>query len=499
MEATPLSPEFTFSAEFITALRRMNPWWRGESMPVLPATRRHLVGDMRRQLDRGLAPVVVLRGPRQIGKTTAQLHLIADLLKEGVEPARILRVQFDDLAAFKDLKSPLLRAIEWFEHDVLGATLNNAAHDDRKTYLFLDEFQNLRGWDAQLKFLVDHSTVSMVVTGSSALRIERGRDSLAGRIKTLEGGVLSLAEIGEFAGRALGEPMLIGNGFDNLAELGFWRDLRDRGEAQAPARDEAFRRFSERGGYPLVQADYEMPWPDVAEQLNETVVRRVIQHDLRLGDRGGRRDPELLEEVFRLACRYAGQSSGPQLFAREAKRSLDANVGVNRIRSYLNFLDESLLIRLVRPLELRLRRTRGNPKICLADHGLRASWLQEEIPLDPRRLRDHPELTQFAGHIAESATGAHLRSITGLQLAHFPARIDEPEVDFVLTVGDRRIPLEVKYQARIDPHRDTEGLRSFREKTANNAPFGVLVTQTAVDVDVPRIVTLPLSSLLLLR
>ena len=119
--------------------------------------------------------------------------------------------------------------------------------------------------------------------------------------------------------------------------------------------------------------------------------------------------------------------------------------------------------------------------------------------MDPQRLREYPDLTQFAGHIAESATGAHLRSITGLQVAHFPARTNEPEVDFVLTVGDRRIPLEVKYQARIDPHRDTEGLRSFLEKTANNAPLGVLVTQTAVDMDISGIVSLPLSSLLLLR
>lgn len=59
--------------------------------------------------------------------------------------------------------------------------------------------------------------------------------------------------------------------------------------------------------------------------------------------------------------------------------------------------------------------------------------------------------------------------------------------------------MEVKYRRRIDPHRDTIGLRSFLEKTANNAAFGVLVTQDAVGVvDDPRIVSLPLSSFLLL-
>jgi predicted AAA+ superfamily ATPase len=93
-----------------------------------------------------------------------------------------------------------------------------------------------------------------------------------------------------------------------------------------------------------------------------------------------------------------------------------------------------------------------------------------------------------------------LATISQLDLAHVPSRGAEPEVDFVLTIGTRRIPLEVKYRTRIDPLADTEGLRTFLEKRVNNAPFGLLVTQTDQEtVDDPRIVSLPLSSLLLLR
>ena len=382
---------------------------------------------------------------------------------------------------------------------MLGQSLNEAARDGKRAYLFFDEVQNLRWWDAELKFLVDHSDVSVVITGSSALRIEEGRDSLAGRITTLDGGVLSLTEIGAFAGIDLGEPLLRDNGLAALADPGFWRSVRERGEAIAPVRDEAFRRFSERGGYPLAQANDETPWADVAEQLNETVIRRVIQHDLRLGDRGRRRDPELLEEVFRLACRYAGQSPAPQLFAREAEFAMGSGTSAQQVRSYLRFLDDSLLVRLIHPLESRLKRRRGHPELCLADHGLRASWLQEEIPLDVQRLREAPDLTRFAGHIAESVAGACLSSISGLQVAHAPARDDRDEIDFVLTVGDRRIPIEVKYQRRIDGFRDTAAIRGFLETRANRAPFGVLVSQTEAGIPDPRIVNVPLSSLLLLR
>jgi len=72
--------------------------------------------------------------------------------------------------------------------------------------------------------------------------------------------------------------------------------------------------------------------------------------------------------------------------------------------------------------------------------------------------------------------------------------------DFILTIGIKRIPLEVKYQARIDLLRFTEGLRSLIERAVNNAPFGLLLTQDdSPQIVDPRLITLPLSSLRLLR
>lgn len=177
-----------------------------------------------------------------------------------------------------------------------------------------------------------------------------------------------------------------------------------------------------------------------------------------------------------------------------------ANVGWQRVLSYLHFLNNTLLIRLIQPLEIRLKRRKGHPRICLCDHSLRASWLQEVIPITVAGLRAAPHLHDLAGHLAESIVGYFLGTIPGLDLAWFPERGEEPEVDFVLTVGEHRILLEVKYRLQIDGHRDTLGLRAFLEKTVYNAPFGILVTLTdEVTVHDPRIITLSLSSLLLMR
>lgn len=499
MKSEHLFPTDSLPPGLIDDLRRMNPWWQSQPMRPLPKTRRHLVRTIRRQLDAMLAPIVVVRGPRQIGKTTAQMQVLSDLLAEGVRPRDIFRVQCDELPELMKVSEPILRLTDWYEQSILQESLNQAAHAGRRTFLFFDEVQNLPGWAPQLKSLVDNSATQVVVTGSSALRIELGRDSLAGRIKTIDAGVLSLTEIAAFHGLSLTEPFLPDNGLKSLTRPEFWRDLAAHAQAHENEVRIAFSHFSERGGYPLVHQRSDLDWSVLADQLNETVIKRVIQHDLRVGERGRKRDAPLLEEVFRLACRYVGQAPAAATLAREAQRVLSANVGPQRITQYLRFLGDTLLLRLVPPLEIRLKRQRGGPKICLADHGLRASWLQELVPLDPEELLKEVHLTTLAGRIAESVAGMLLLTISDLDVAYLPERSGEPEVDFILTIGTRRIPLEVKYQRRVDELRDTEGLRTFLEKAANNAPFGLLVTQIPLTLRDPRIIVLPLSALMLLR
>lgn len=487
-------------AELADDLERMNPWWRGRPMVMLPPHRRHLVAQIRRRLDQKLAPIVVVRGPRQIGKTTAQLQLVADLLREGVRPQRILRVQFDELASVEKLAEPILAVVDWFERRILGATLNEAAHAGEPAYLFFDELQNLDRWAPQLKSLVDHATTQVVVTGSSALRIELGRDSLAGRINTINAGTLTLTEIAALRGIDLGPPFLPDNGLEPLTRIEFWQGLREHGRSRAAARDLTFRYFSERGGYPLMHLRAEVDWASLADQLNETVIRRVIQHDLRIGSRGVKRDAALLEEIFRIACRHAGQAPSVKTFIDELERTLRAHIGPQRVRKYLQFLADTLLLRLIDPLEIRLKKNRSSPKICLTDHALRASWLHEQIPLVSDELAQMPALSTMAGYLAESVVGATLSTIYSLDLNYAPERKDQGEIDFVMTVGTKRIPVEVKYQRNPDPVRDTKSLRSFLDRGVNNAPFGLLVTQRDTDIGFgPNIVALPLSSLMLLR
>lgn len=487
------------SAHLEATLREDNPWWRGERIFGLPAIRRWAFTPLLTHLKSGVAPITVLRGPRQVGKTTLINQMIQALLDEGIAPSRIFRVQFDELPQLQRLPEPILDLVRWYADAVLGKSLNQAAWDGEQAFIFLDEVQNLSDWAPQLKHLVDMQPVRVVVTGSSALRIEAGRDSLAGRITTLDMGPLFLREIGHM--RAFGNvaAFLPDNGLAALKEKSFWQELRRFGEQHHEFRRLAFTAFSERGAYPVAHGRPELRWEILADHLNETVIRRAIQHDLRMGPRGQRRDEHLLPDLFRLACRYAGQAPSQALYLAELRQDLHANIGPQHVLAYLKFLDGTLLVRLIEPHELRLEKKRGAPKLCLCDHALRAAWLQETVPLAPAALERSPHLTDLAGRIAESVVGYFLCSIVNLGVTHFPQRGAEPEVDFILTVGEQRIPLEVKYRRQID-FKDTLGLRAFLEKSHYNAPFGLLITLgEEAGTDDPRIISLPLSTLLLLK
>jgi predicted AAA+ superfamily ATPase len=481
-------------------LRTLNPWWESKPGPQLPAFRRWPFSRLLKQTHCGITPATALRGPRRVGKTVLLRQMIESLLAEGIEANRILYVPFDELPAMRGIQEPVLAISRWYESHIVGKTFNEMGREGKAAYLFFDEVQNLDAWAPQVKNLVDNHAVRLLLTGSSSLRIEAGRDSLAGRITTIDLGPLLLREIAQLRFGHDEAAHWGDNGLDAIIKPEFWHDAISRAKKATTIRRESFRAFSERGAYPIAQEKHDIAWPELADYLNETVIKRAIQHDLRMGPRGQKRDEKLLEEVFRLCCRYAGQSPGQSIFVPEIQQALGGNIGWNRILSYLRFLDGTLLMRLISPLELRLKRKKSSPKICLCDHALRAGWLQEQIPLDPEGLEKEPHLSDLAGHLAESALGYFLASIPHLDVAHFPVRASEPEVDFVITVGTRRIPIEVKYRKRIDNHQDTLGLRSFLEKSVYNASFGLLVTlDDDVCVSDPRIIPLSLSSLLWMR
>src|SRR5438876_9999063 len=70
-----------------------NPWWHSERLFGLPSLRRWAFDAVLSGVQRGLTPATVLRGPRQVGKTTLLNQVIDGLLAQGGAGRRGFRVE----------------------------------------------------------------------------------------------------------------------------------------------------------------------------------------------------------------------------------------------------------------------------------------------------------------------------------------------------------------------------------------------------------------------
>lgn len=461
------------SPGLVQFLERTNPWWMARPAPRSRPFRRWAFRALKARLAAGIAPVVAIRGPRQVGKSTIQEQFIEELLLiRKVPPDRIMRVQFEELPDLGAMRFPVESVVRWFEANVLKQPINEVARRGEDVYLLFDELQNIRDWSPQLKALVDTTSAKVVVTGSSALRIAKGRDSLAGRMSLIELGPLRLSEIAGIRGLPRIEPF--STKIEDWQARDFWLSLSAHGEKNAAEVQRAFSFLSRLGGYPRCHDAEVDELGLLRQQIVDTAVTRTIEHDIQ--SRDVKLDQRFLREIFRLLCRYAGQSVRSRRLAEELSGLLDANVAEQRVEQACQFFADSMLIHRVPALEILQRKQVHAPKTCLCDNFLRNAVLQEHTPLDPEELVDRDEaVAGIAGHLVESVLGYYLCGIEGADLAWYPARGNEREVDFILTLGTRRIPIEVKY--RRDVHHAGKGIDAFCAKPAHEAPFGLMVTQ----------------------
>lgn len=123
--------------------------------------------------------VLIIQGPRQVGKTTLALELVKDLKTKG--PSRIFNC--DDPDHRELLENKGLEALK----DTIG----------QAKIVFIDEGQKLSTIGQTLKLLADHykKAIQVIVTGSSAINLlDRTQEALTGRKKVYTLYPISLEE-----------------------------------------------------------------------------------------------------------------------------------------------------------------------------------------------------------------------------------------------------------------------------------------------------------------
>ncbi len=484
--------------ELVADLEVMNPWWRGQPLREIEPFRRWAFDEALRRLDAGIAPIVAIRGPRRIGKSVIQQQLVEHLLLERrIPPERILRVQFDELPSLGSFQQPMSSIIRWYEDEILKQSINALARDNKDVFLLFDEIQDLPSWHAQVKSIVDHIAAKALISGSSALRIHRERNSLAGRISTIDLGPLRLQEVAKIGHLGVMEPFQKQPAVGEWLDPDFWLDLNRHGHEHRAVLRKCFQRFAALGGFPICHKNGDTDLASLSAEVVNSVVNRTIDHEpLESSERVNR---DVLREVFRYLCRRTAQSITHKRIAAEVQAILGGGVSEAGVRSAIRFLDDSMLIHTIAPLEMLQKKQASSAKLCLCDHFVRRAMLQESVPLDPSELKSEPQaVATLAGHLVEGIMASFLKRVPGVELSWFPERDQEPEIDFILTIGVKRIPVEVKYKRGRLARTECKGIYSFCGKEHYNAPFGLVITQDFAGRINRHVVAVPASRFLLL-
>jgi len=243
--------------------------------------------------------ILVLYGPRRVGKTTLLRQIINDLIS-AVERHRILYMSLD---AYRfDLIEALRAYRELFSLDLHQGSF----------FVFIDEIQKREEWDEELKYLYDtFSNVHFVVSGSSSLGLKKGKQTLAGRTKTFLIKPLSFLEYLRFTGKTATTSVF--------------------------------------NTYLLRQLPYLALYDIDPKEYIQDLVQKAIFGDL--VDTYQIKEPEIVERIFRLIAKAPGQ------ILRLTDISQEFGINRNTISRYLRYLEETLLIRKVYNYSRNIRKS----------------------------------------------------------------------------------------------------------------------------------------------
>ncbi|MEM2841647.1 MAG: ATP-binding protein [Candidatus Bathyarchaeia archaeon] len=459
--------------ELLRVLYAHNPWWTTREVPRVkaPAFKRR---DYYKLVEALECPrIIAIVGARRVGKTTLMYQLIEHII-EKFGPNRAMYLSLDD--PYLKISTESLKVIfDLYAKYVLKEPLMELREP---AYLFLDEVQSLRGWDLVLKRWFDLGyKVKFYVSGSSSVNILTGGvESLVGRLSPQIVLPMKFLEIIRFKSVEKDFEQrfdrvnldLRGALIKALREKDaaiLYLSLRENANLLAKEIDRlilSLQSYMLKGGYPEVVAtdDLLIASETLRDYLNLTIYKDIVR-TFKI------RDPMAFEELISILAKNIGQ----RLNYSELARTL----GLKRrtLKTYLYYLKTAFLVSESEYYsQSRMKRARRERKVYLNDPGIRNVALGA---LDEHLLHDPMEM----GRVVEGVVADHskrlksnLEPASEMQLFYWKSQ--GYEVDIVLELFQKPIPIEVKYRDVIED-RDLKGLKEF--KRSQKPPLSIVVTK----------------------
>ncbi|MFP4376433.1 MAG: ATP-binding protein, partial [Spirochaetales bacterium] len=363
------------------------------------------------------APVVkVLTGMRRVGKSSLLRLLIRYLTQRGVPHSQIVYINKESM------EWDFIRSDTELFHYVNGQI--DAAPG--KPYLFIDEVQEVSGWERVVNSLLADDRADITLTGSNA-------DLLSSELATL------------IAGRYVEFPVF------PLSYREFLLFRSARSGQTVEDHPEEFRRFLRYGGLPgihMLKLNDATVFPYLNALYGSIVLKDVVS-------RNRIQSPGQLDRIVRFVFDNAGNITTAKRIT-DFLRNQKITAGVDKVLHYLECLEQAFLIRRVLRYDIKgLRHLELYEKYYAGDVGLRHGFL---------------------GYRDGDVNGL-LENIVYLELLHRGYRVsigklDDREIDFIAERQEERMYIQVSVSLASDDTVEREF--SALERVPDNHPKMVL-------------------------
>ena len=346
--------------------------------------------------------VKILAGVRRCGKSTI-LEMVMDMLKQqGVRQDNIIKRKYNDM----DLAAG-------FSAEDMYDDLKAAISGKGRCYLFLDELQEIEGWEKVVNSLLEGADVDIYVTGSnSKLMSSEISTYLAGRYVSIPVYTLSFMEYLTFQKKEISQARTV---FDEYLQYGGFPVI-------------GISKFDTRAAYQVVDGIY-------ASVITRDISKR---HQIR--------NQELFDRVVKYIIENVGKTFSASSIVKFLK-SENRSLSVETIYNYLKWLGEAFIIYPCKRYDLQGKAVlKTQEKYYLSDISIKYS----QMGFDTKMI------------------SAMLENIVFLELkrrgyAVYIGKNQTKEIDFVGVRRDERIYIQVCEQLPGTSNREIDNLMEIKD------------------------------------
>ncbi|MCK5459680.1 ATP-binding protein [Candidatus Parcubacteria bacterium] len=374
--------------------------------------------------------IIILNGPRQVGKTSLLKLLQTELKRKGIEEERIFYLNLEELEILDELnRSP-------------KNILNYIKDKNKKNYFFIDEIQYLDNSSNFLKYLYDEhrNKIKLIVTGSSSLELKvKLQDSLVGRKVVFKIAPLCFEEFLQFKKA-------------DILDYYYHENI--------PATiQNKFKKYLDEyllfGGMPKVVLTSDREDKKI---LLKNYVSDYMNKDIRYIGKIN----NLLK--FNQLVKVLSNQIGNLLNVNELSNTL--NMTRKEIEKHINILEYTFVLHKIVPYHKNIRsQITKMPKIYLFDLGLRNQILNNFV--EPINRSD-------SGGLFENFIYLELKQAINEEDIYFYRTIHKAEIDFIFEKNGVVYPVEAKYKKFSKPTA-SKVLSGFCKLGKINCPRGYLV------------------------